>query len=92
MTISALEKTTIKKEVTNHIVMIGTLKCFFKETTNYALIPIGGMQISGQAENITEFVNNSRLKDYFDFGYNLRYVLNIENSKNYTAFLYRQFS
>ncbi len=74
----------------NHIVNTGKTTCQFLETDDYANIQAGGVQIWGQAENVTDFVQNLRLEqEWIPYGYILRIVHKMENSKNMTAHLYR---
>lgn len=74
----------------NHIVRIENHVCYFKETNNISDIIFGGIEINGQANTITEFVQNMRLEqEWIPFGYCLRIVFRNVDSKNMTAFLYK---
>ena len=62
----------------------------FNETNNIFDINNPGIQINGQADSITEFVNNMRLEqEWLPYGYILRIIFRNDNSKNMTAFLYK---
>jgi hypothetical protein len=73
-----------------HIVATKNYIHHFKETNDMSEIEIGGIQIYGQADTITEFVQNLRLdEEWIPYGYSLRTVFKMPDSKNITAFLYR---
>ena len=73
-----------------HIVKTENYTHFFKETNNMSDIEFGGVVINGQANTITEFVQNMRLEEeWIPFGYCLRIVFRNKWSKNMTAYLYR---
>jgi hypothetical protein len=74
----------------NHIVTIGNTQISFLEINSMFDAALGGMQINGNADNVTEFIQSLDLiNDWYPYGYILRTVLKIEGSKNMTAFLYR---
>ncbi len=73
-----------------HIVRTKNYTHNFKETNNVSDIKFGGVEINGQANTITEFVQNMRLEEeWIPFGYCLRIVFRNEESKNITAYLYK---
>lgn len=73
-----------------HIVSIGNSTIHFKETNNIFDVKSGGIEINGQADSITEFVQKIDLENqWIPYGYVLRVVYRLENSKNITAFLYQ---
>jgi len=74
----------------NHIVNTGKTICHFRETNNISDIHSGGMQVCGQSETITEFVNKIELeREWMPYGYVLRWVYRQKDSKNMTAFLFK---
>lgn len=73
-----------------HIVRTGNFTHHFKETNDISEIQIGGIEINGQAETITEFVQKMRLEEeWIPYGYYLRKIFRNTDSKNMTAYLYR---
>ena len=73
-----------------HTVRTETVVHYFKETNNIFDVKIGGCEVYGQADSITEFVKKLKLEQqWIPYGYVLRIVHRNENSKNMTAFLYR---
>jgi len=74
----------------NHTVSTGTAIQQFLETDNPFDIEIGGCQIWGQADSITEFVTGLELEnEWMPYGYVLRVVFRPTDSKNFTAHLFR---
>ena len=73
-----------------HIVRTENYTHHFKETNDISDITFGGVEINGQAETITEFVQNMRLEqEWIPFGYCLRKIFRNKDSKNMTAYLYK---
>ena len=73
-----------------HIVRTENYRHHFQEVNEMAEIQPGGIQINGQANTVTEFVQNLRLEDeWIPYGYCLRKVFRNTESLNMTAFLYR---
>lgn len=73
-----------------HIVRTENFVHHFKETDDISQIQLGAVQINGQADTVTEFVQNMRLEtDWIPFGYCLRTIYRNTDSKNMTAYLYK---
>lgn len=73
-----------------HIVRTENYTHNFKETNDISKVTCGGVAINGQADTITEFVQNLRLdQEWIPFGYCLRTVFKNPESKNMTAYLYK---
>ena len=73
-----------------HIVRTENYVHYFKETNDVSDICFGGIEINGQSDTITEFVQNLRLEqEWIPYGYGLRLVFRNKDSKNMTAYLYR---
>ena len=73
-----------------HIVRTKNYTHYFKETDNVLDLKFGGVEVNGQAKDITEFIQNLRLEeDWIPYGYCLRVIFRNKNSKNMTAHLYK---
>lgn len=73
-----------------HIVKTENYTHHFKETNDISKVIHGGIEINGQANTITEFVQGMRLEqEWIPFGYCLRMVFKNPDSKNMTAYLYK---
>ena len=73
-----------------HIVRTENYTHHFKETNDISNITFGGVQINGQANTITEFVQSMRLEqEWIPYGYCLRTIFRSTDSKNMTAYLYK---
>jgi hypothetical protein len=73
-----------------HVVNTGNFQLHFKEVESLFDISEIGTTISGTADTITDFVLSLNLeKNWFPYGYGLRYVVRQKNSKSITAVLTR---
>lgn len=74
---------------TNHIVSTENYRHNFLEVDDLSEV-VNGVQVHGQADTITDFVQGLRLEEeWIPFGYCLRIVYRQKESNNMTAFLYR---
>ena len=78
------------RNMKQHIVRTEKFIHHFKETSDISQIQFGGVEVNGQADTVTEFVQNIRLEaDWIPYGYCLRTIYRNPDSKNMTAYLYK---
>lgn len=72
-----------------HVVNTGNLEHQFKETDDLTILPIGGMQISGEWDTVTDCINSINWNEWTPFGYFVRFVYRQQGSKNMTLHLFK---